>query len=187
MSYRIHPDLRLEARAALVFGSIFLVTGIFLLFWGIVLVGVLIGLIHWFNSEPFDASIIGWLVPTLCFLSGGVLFYGGRHLVTVYCGWLHRVSWVLGNMQPRKMILTFPQHPGTSGRVAELREQGEQETAEPSETVEIRSPQWKIRDLGANLVEVFRELELDGVMVLVTSYGIIWGFRKPVNFADSLK
>jgi hypothetical protein len=185
MSFKIHPDLRLEAGVALFFGWVFLASSIFLIFWGLILVGVLVGLIHWFNSDPFQASIVGWLVPTLCFLSGAVLFYAGRHLVKVHRGWLRRVNWLLGNGQPRKMILTFPQRPGTSSRVAELREAGKQETSGPSETVEVRSPQWKIKDFGATLAEVFRELEPDGIMVMVTSYGIIWGFRRSVGFADS--
>jgi hypothetical protein len=185
MSSRFHPDLRLEAAVALLVGAAFFVCGLFLLFWGCVLVGILTGLIHWFVPDHFQASIIGWLVPALCFLSGGVLVYLGRHLLMVYRRWLLRVTWLLDNTQPRKMILTFPQLRGASGRVAELREDGKPQTSEPSETVEIRSPQWKIKDPGGNPVEVFREFEPEGIVVMATSHGIIWGFRKPRGFPDS--
>jgi len=185
MSLRFHPDLRLEAAVALLVGSAFLVSGLFLLFWGLILIGALTGLVSWFNAEHFQASIIGWLVPGLCFLSGGVLVYLGRHLLMVYRRWLLRVTWLLGNTQPRKMILTFPQPRGASARVAELREDGKPQTSQPGETVEIRSPQWKIKDLGTNLVEVFREFEPEGIVVMATSYGIIWGFRKPMIVPDS--
>jgi hypothetical protein len=187
MSSNIHPDLRLESGAALGFGAIFLASGLFLLFWGVILVGVLLGLIQWFNAESFQASLVGWLVPLLCFLSGAALFTIGRHLVGVYRGWLRRVSWLLGNAQPRNMLLTFPLLPGASGRVAQLREEGRQETAEPDETVEIRSPQWKMKALGTGLVQVFREFEPDGILAMVTSCGIIWGFRKTVNLVDTPK
>ena len=187
MSSRIHPDLKIEFRIAFFFGLVFLLAGIFLLFWGCVLVGFLTGLVHWFSSYQFPASIVGWLVPALCFLSGGVFFYVGRHLAVVYVGWLSRASWLLGHMQPRKMILTFPQPPGPAGRLAELREEGKPETSEPSETVEIRSPQWKIKNLGTNLVEVFREFEPDGIVAMATDYGIVWGFRKPREFTHDSK
>jgi hypothetical protein len=183
---KIHPDLRLEATVAFLVGSAFLVSGLFLLFWGCVLVGTLTGLIHWFVPEHFQTSIIGWLVPALCFLSGGVLVYLSRHLLMVYRSWLIRVTWLLGNTQPRRMILTFSQPRGASGRVGELREDGKPQTSQPSETLEIRSPQWKIKDPGTNPVEVFREFEPDGIMVMATPAGIIWGFRKPMDFADNL-
>jgi hypothetical protein len=180
MSSKIHPDLKVEFRIAFFFGLVFLCVGIFLLFWGLVLVGVLTGLVHWFSSDQFPVTIVGWIVPLLCFLSGGVLFYAGRHLATVYVGWLSRASWVLGHMQPRKMILRLPQPPEASGRLAELRDEGKPDASEPAETVEIRSPQWKIKNLGTNLVEVFREFEPDGVVAMITDYGIVWGFRKPI-------
>jgi hypothetical protein len=184
MSSRIHPDLKLEFRIALILGLVLLFAGIFLLCWGLVLVGVLTGLVHWFVSDQFPTTLVGWLVPALCFLSGGAFFYAGRHLATVYVGWLRRASWLLGTMQSRKMVLTFPQRPGASVRLAELREEGKPETSEPSETVEIRSPQWKIKDLGTDLVEVFREFEPDGIVAMTTVYGIVWGFRKPREFAE---
>jgi hypothetical protein len=183
MSARIHPDLIIEFRIAFFLGLVFLLAGIFLLFWGFVLIGVLTGLVHWFSSSQFPASIVGWLVPALCFLSGGVFFYLGRHLAMVYVGWLSRASWLLGNMQPRKMILTLPQRPGPAARLAELREEGKPETSEPSETVELRSPQWKINNLRTNVVEVFREFEPDGIVAMTTDYGIVWGFRKPMEMA----
>jgi hypothetical protein len=186
MISRIHPDLRMEATVAFLVGSAFFLSGLFLLFWGCILVGILTGLIHWFVSEHFQASIIGWLVPALCFLSGGVLVYLGRHLLMVYRRWLIKVTWLLGNTQPRKMILTFPQPRGASGRVGELREDGKPQTSQPSETVEIRSPQWKIKDPGANPVDVFRDLEPEGIMVMATPAGLIWGFRKPMGLPDNL-
>ena len=178
MSVKIHPGLKTEFRIARFFGLVFFLAGIFLLCWGVVLVGVLTGLVHWFVSGPIAPSLIGWLVPALCFLSGGVLLYFGRHLLTVYAGWLKRASWLLGQVQPRKMMLSLPQDPGAAGRLAELREEGKPETSGPAEAVEIRSPQWKIKDLGTNLVEVYREVEPDGIVAMVTGRGIVWGFRK---------
>ena len=150
MSSRIHQNLKLEFSISLVLGLVFLVSGIALLLWGVILVGILIGLVHWFVTEGFQSSIVGWLVPALCFLSGGVFVYFGRHLAAVYPGWLRRASWLLGNTQPRKMLLTFPQGREASGRIAELREAGKPESSPPSEIVELRSPQWKIKDLSAN-------------------------------------
>jgi len=185
MSGTIHPDLKVEFRIALFFGLVFLFAGTFLLGWGFVLVGVLTGLVHWFVSGPIPPSFVGWLVPALCFLSGGVLCYFGRHLATVYLGWLKRASWLLNHMQPRKMMLSFPQDSGAAGRLAELREEGQPETSEPGETVEIRSPQWKIKDLGTGLVEVYREFEPEGIVTMVTGRGIVWGFRKPRGFSGS--
>jgi len=185
MSTGIHPELKIESRIAFFFGLVFLFAGIFLLFWGLVLVGVLTGLVHWFVSGQFPPSIIGWLVPAVCFLSGGVFFYSGRHLAMVYVGWLRRASWLLTHMQPRRMMLRFPQDPGAGGRLAELREEGKLETSEPDEIVEIRSPQWKIKDLGTSLVEVYREVEPDGIVAMVTGRGIVWGFRKPGGFIEN--
>ena len=183
-SPRIHSDLKAEFGIALSLGLVFLFVGIFLLFWGLVLVGELTGLIHWFSSDQFPASIVGWLVPAVCFLSGGVFFYAGRHLATVYVGWLRRASWLVDTMQPRKMMLTFPQRPEASARLAELREAGRPETSEPSDTVDLRSPQWKITGLGTDPVEVFREVEPDGIVAMTTARGIVWGFRKPREFTD---
>jgi hypothetical protein len=179
MVAKIHPDLRVETGIAFFLGLVFLFAAIFLLFWGLVLVGVLTGLVHWFVSGQITPSIVGWLVPAVCFLSGGVFFYFGRHLAMVYVGWLRRASWLLDHMQPRKMTLTLPQHPEAGGRLAELREEGKAERSEPGEIVELRSPQWKIKDLGTTVVEVYREFEPDGIVAMVTRRGVVWGFRKP--------
>jgi hypothetical protein len=113
------------------------------------------------------------------------LVYLGRHLLMVYRRWLLRVTWLLSNMQPRKMILTFPKPQGASGRVAELREDGKPEMSEPAETVEIRSPQWKIKDPGVYPVHVFREFEPEGIVVVAAPHGIIWGFRRPTGLPDN--
>ncbi len=168
MNAKIHPDLKLESGIALFFGLVFLLAGVFLLCWGFVLVGVLTGLVHWFVSGPFPPSLIGWLVPAVCFLSGGVFCYAGRHLAMIYVGWLRRASWLLSHVQPRIMMLTLPEYPGTGGRVAELRDEGKPETSEPGDTVDIRSPLWKFKNLGATLVEVYREVEPDGIVAMVT-------------------
>ena len=186
MNSRIHRDLKLEFSISLILGLVLLISGIALLLWGVVLVGTLIGLVHWFATEGFQTSIVGWLVPALCFLSGAVFAYFGRHLAAVYPGWMRRATWLIGNTQPRKMLLTFPQGREASGRIAELREPGKPESSPPSEIVELRSPQWKIKDLSANPVDVFREFEPEGIVVMVVSYGIIWGFRKPAALADGL-
>lgn len=186
MSSRIHRDLRLEFGISLTVGLVFLVSGVALLFWGVVLVGILLGLVQWFIKEGFQTSLVSWLVPAVCFLSGGVFCYWGRHLAMVYPGWLRRASWLLSQTQPRKMILSFPQQPGSSGGTAELREEGKLDQSPPSETVDIRSPQWKIKSLGVAPVDVFREFEPDGIVVLTAPYGIIWGFRKPAALSDGL-
>ena len=167
----------------MVLGLLFLFSGLFLLLWGLILVGILTGLIRWFAVEGFQTTLIGWLVPSLCFLSGGLLFYFGRHLAVVYTGWLRRATWLLDHTQPRRMVLTFPQHSGAPGRLAELREEGKPDAPEPTETVEVRSPQWKIKDPRENLVDVFREFESDGIVVMAAAYGIVWGFRKRRDFA----
>jgi hypothetical protein len=185
MNVKIHPDLRLESGIALFFGVVFLLAGVFLLCWGLVLVGVLTGLVHWFVSGPFPPSLIGWLVPAVCFLSGGVFCYAGRHLTLIYFGWLRRASWILGHVQPRIMMLTLPEYPGAGERLAELRDEGKPETCEPGDTVEIRSPLWKFKNLGTNLVEVYREVEPDGIVAMVTRRGVVWGFRKPGGFVRS--
>lgn len=184
MRAMIHQDLRLEFGVSLVLGLVFLVSGTALLLWGAILVGILVGWVHWFITEGFQASLIGWLVPALCFLSGGVFVHFGRHLAAVYPGWLRRASWLLGNTQPRKMVLTLPPGLDASGRLAELREAGRPESSPPGEIVEIRSPQWKIKNLRANMVEVFREFDPEGIVVMVASYGVIWGFRKPDVLAE---
>jgi len=186
MSSRIHRDLRLEFGVSLIVGLVFLVSGVALLLWGMILVGILLGLVHWFIKEGFQTSIVSWLVPALCFLSGGVFCYWGRHLALVYPGWLRRASWLLSQTQPRKMVLSYPQRSDSSGRTAELREEGKPDQSPPSETVEIRSPQWKIRDFSASPVDIFREFEPDGIVVLITRYGVVWGFRKPGGLADDL-
>jgi hypothetical protein len=179
MSETMHPDLKVESRIALFFGLVFLFAGAFLLFWGLVLVGVLTGLVHWFASGQLPPSIVGWLVPAVCFLSGGVFCYFGRHLALVYVGWLKRASWLFSHVQPRKMMLTLPQPPEGGGRLAELREEGKPQTSEPGEIVDLRSPQWKIKDLGSTPVEVYREFEPEGIVAMVTERGVVWGFRKP--------
>jgi len=186
MSLKIHPDLRLEASVAFLVGAVFLMSGLVLLIWGMVLVGTLTGLVSWFKVQQFHVSLVAWLVPALCFISGGVLVYLGRHLLMVYRRWLIRATWLLENIQPRKMILTFAQPRGPSGRIAELREGAKPETSGPSQTVEIRSPQWKFRDPGPNLVEVFGEFEPESIVVMATPSGIIWGFRKSPGVADNL-
>jgi hypothetical protein len=186
MSSKIHRDLRLEFGISLVVGLVFLASGIALLLWGGILVGILLGLFHWFIKEGFQTSIVSWLVPAVCFLSGGVFCYWGRHLAVVYSGWLRRASWLLSQTQPRKMVVSFPQRSEAPGRTAELREEGKPDQSPPSEIVEIRSPQWKIRDLSANPVDAFREFEPDGIVVLAARYGIIWGFRKPDALPDNL-
>lgn len=186
MSASIHRNLQLEFGVSLVLGLVFLVSGVALLFWGGILVGTLVGLVHWFNAEGFQSSLVGWLVPGLCFLSGWVFVHFGRHLAVVYPGWLRRASWLLGNTQPRRMVLTFPQGPEAAGRLAALREAGKSESSPPNDLVELRSPQWKIKDLGANSVDVFREFEPEGIVVMVASYGVIWGFRKPDTLAEGL-
>lgn len=179
MSLRIHRNLRLEAGVSLAMGSVFLISGVALLVWGVILVGILVGWVHWFITPGFRPSPVGWLVPTVCFLSGGVLFHFGRHLALVYPRWLHRATWLLGNVQPRKMLLTFPEGREASGKIAELREPGKPESSPPADTVEIRSPYWKIKDLAPDPVEVFREIEADGIVAMAANSGIIWGFRKP--------
>lgn len=184
MSASIHQNLKLEFGVSLVLGVVFLVSGMALLFWGVILVGTLVGVVHWFNSEGFQSSLVGWLVPALCFLSGWVFVHFGRHLAVVYPGWLRRANWLLGNSQPRKMLLSFPQGPEATGRTAQLRDAGKPESSPPSEIVELRSPQWKIKDLRTNPVDVFREFEPEGIVVMVASYGIIWGFRKPDALAE---
>jgi hypothetical protein len=186
MISRIHRDLRLEFGISMILGVILFISGIALLLWGVILVGTLLGLVHWFSTEGFQTSIISWLVPALCFLSGAVFAYLGRHLAAVYPGWMRRATWVLGNTQPRKMLLTLPQGPEAPGRIAELRDPGKPESSPPSEIVELRSPQWKIKDLRTNPVEVFREFEPDGIVVMATGYGIIWGFRKPDALGEGL-
>lgn len=184
MSFKIHRDLRLEFGISLVLGLVFLASGIALLLWGVILVGILLGLVRWFIIEGFQTSFVSWLVPAVCFLSGGVFFWIGRHLAVVYGGWLRRASWLLSQTQPRKMVLSFPQRSEAPGRTAELREEGKPDQSPPSEIVEIRSPQWKIKDLSTNPVDVFREFEPDGIVVLAARYGIIWGFRKSGAFAE---
>lgn len=178
----IHQNMKLEFGVSMGLGMLFLVSGIALLLWGVILVGTLVGVIHWFNSEGFQSSLVGWLVPALCFLSGWVFVHFGRHLAVVYPSWLRRASWLLGNTQPRKMVLSFPPGWEAAGRIAELREAGKPESSPPSEIVQLRSPQWKIKLLSPTAVDVFREFEPEGIMVMVASYGIIWGFRK----ADTL-
>jgi hypothetical protein len=185
MSATVHSDLKMEFSIALFFGLVFLFAGTFLIGWGVVLVGILTGLVRWFVSGPIPPSLVGWLVPAVCFLSGGVLFYFGRHLATVYVGWLKRATWLLNHTQPRNMILILPQDSGAAGRLAELREEGQPETSEPRETVEIRSPQWKIKDLRPGLVAVYREFEPDGIVAMVTERGVVWGFRRPRDFTGS--
>ena len=182
----IHQNLKVEFGISMVLGLVFLFSGIALLLWGVILVGILIGLVHWFVTEGFQSSIVGWLVPALCFLSGWVFVHFGRHLALVYPGWLHRASWLLSNTQPRKMVLTFPQGQEAAGRTGELRDAGKPESSPPSDIVELRSPQWKIKDLKANPVDVFREFEPEGIVVMVAGYGIIWGFRKPDALAEGL-
>jgi hypothetical protein len=179
MNSRIHRDLKLEFSVSLMLGLVLLISGIALLLWGVILVGTLLGLVHWFSTEGFQTSVISWLVPALCFLSGAVFANFGRHLAVVYPGWMRRATWLIGNTQPRQMLLTFPQGREASGRIAELREPGKPESSPPSEIVELRSPQWKIKDLRTNPVDVFREFEPDGIVVMAASYGILWGFRKP--------
>ena len=72
MSFKIHRDLRLEFGISLVLGLVFLASGIALLLWGVILVGILLGLVRWFIIEGFQTSFVSWLVPAVCFLSGGV-------------------------------------------------------------------------------------------------------------------
>ena len=186
MRASIHQNMKVEYAVSMGLGMVFLVSGIALLLWGVILVGTLVGVIHWFNSEGFQSSLVGWLVPALCFLSGWVFVHFGRHLAVVYAGWLRRASWLLGNTQPRQMVMSFPPEWESAGRIAELREAGKPESSPPSEIVQLRSPQWKIKLLSPTAVDVFREFEPEGIMVMVASYGIIWGFRKADALAEGL-
>jgi len=173
----IHPELKLEARFLVVAGIIALIGGVFLTLWGIGLLAIVTGALPGvpvFQSPP---PLFAWLLIGTCFLIGFFLFFLGRHLIVTCLRRLRRVSWVLAFVQPRRMTLTFPE--GSSGRVAELREEKKPGSSVVVERLEIRSPHWKIVDLTPRTVDAFMEPDPEGVVALAAASGIIWGFREP--------
>lgn len=176
---KVHPDLKLEATFALVVGLVSALSSLFLFFWGVVLAGILLGYLKGFGSSNLPpANVVGWLVPLTTFLVAAFLCFLGRYLLVTYAGWLKRVTWLVEHVQPRRMAVTFPENREAPGRIAEIREEGKAGLAGRGETVEIRSPNWKLKGLGPISVDAYHEVGPEGIVALKTHNGLIWGFKK---------
>lgn len=171
---KIHSDFKLEATFAFVVGLIAALSSVFLFFWGAVLASILLGWTTGPGSAEIATSVVGWLVPLTSFLVAAFLMFLGRFLLINYRSRLHRASWLVQHVQPRRMVVDFPPNTEAPGRIAHLRE----ENSSVTETVEVRSPSWKLKGLKASTVDVYHEYEPEGVVVLATANGFIWGFRK---------
>lgn len=173
----IHPDLKLEARFAMVAGAVASIGGTFLTFWGLGLLAIVTGHLPGFPVFQSPPPLFAWLLIGTCFLVGFLLLFLGRHLLRTSLGLLRRVSRVLAFVQPIRMTLTYPE--GASAKVAELLEEKRSGTFMVALRLEIRSPHWKIVNFGPKQVEVFIEPAPDGIVAVATDAGIIWGFREP--------
>jgi hypothetical protein len=175
---KVHPDLKLEATFALVVGIIAALSSLFLFFWGFVLVGILTGYLTGPMSGQLPSSFLGWLVPFTSFLVAGFLLFLGRYLLITYPGWLYRATWLVRHAQPRKMALSFQESHEAPGRMVELREPDRADHPVPGQALEIRSPQWKLKGIGPSVMDVYQEFDPEGIMVLASPNGLLWGFRR---------
>ncbi|MCE5243055.1 MAG: hypothetical protein ABFD98_17555 [Syntrophobacteraceae bacterium] len=174
MSKEIHSEFRHEARLATTAGVLITIAGCFFLFWGAVLTAIAAGFLPGFGSLGPSLPAVGWLLVIACLASGILLMAFARHLLLVFPSWLRRASWLLAHAQPRNMFLDFDPAVKTRGREAVLREEN---GSGAGETIEIRSPLWKFRDLEPMSVGVCREAIPDGIVVIFAGGGVLWGFR----------
>ena len=181
----IHPDLKLEARFAKATGMLLILAGAIALSFGITLLGISTGMMQDFVKLNSPPPLVGWLVLATCFLVAFLLLYYGRHLWGAHQHRLRRASWLLQYYRPRKMQLVFDLSDDMPGKTAELRAEGRSIQSAPDERIEIRSPHWKISDFAPQTVDVYQELDPEGIIVLVTSFGILWGVRQYKDFPTS--
>ena len=174
MNTRIHPEFRPEAKLAAVSGILVSIAGCFFLFWGVVLLGVAAGFLSGFGGFQPSMPVVSWALIFASLGSGVLLAAFARHLLFVFPAWLRRASWLLAHAQPRKMFLDFDLAERTRGRDAILREVGGSGTGE---SIELRSPLYKFRDLNPMPVGVCRETVPDGIVVIFADDAILWGFR----------
>lgn len=186
MKADIHPDLRLEARFALLTSTVTIIGGAFLFSFGLLLLAILTGTLPGtavFESPP---PLIGWLIVSTCFLVGVLLMLFGRHLMTTYLHRLRKVSWLLSHTQPRRMTMTFADVRGAPGRLVELREEGWSGTGRTAERIDLRSPQWKLNDFRSQSVDVYTDPDPEGVVAILTRGGVLWGYREETGSFHSI-
>lgn len=178
---RIHPDLRIEATFAKATGTLLVVAGLAFFLFAVLLLGVSTGSIG--EGLAFDSSIslTGWLVVGTCFLVALFLVYCGRHLRVEHLGRLRRVSWLLQNSQPVAMHLVPDWSEDPSSKRASLFFEGRRDFTVPDDLVDIRSPGWRISGAREETVQVHRDSDPEGIVVMVTSNGILWGQRANVT------
>lgn len=172
----IHHDLRTEAIFAKAMGTILALAGFFFFSFGTLLLAISTGTLKGLQVMDNSPTIVGWLVIATSFLVAFLLAFFGRHLWTHHQQRLRRASWLLSCSQPRKMHLVFSSKEGMPGKPAELRDEGKRRSGAPDIVIEIRSPYWKTGGIDEEVVQVYQEPDPEGIVVMVTSAGILWGF-----------
>ncbi len=181
---RIHPDLRIEATFAKATGALLMGAGLAFFAFAVLLLGVSTGSLR--EALAFDSSIslTGWMVVGTCFLVALFLVYCGRHLRVEHLGRLRRVSWLLQNSQPVVMHLIPDWSEDSSSKRASLFFEGRRDFTVPDDLVDIRSPGWRISGVREEMVQVYRESDPEGIVVMVTSNGVLWGQRANVTLSS---
>ena len=174
MNSEIHPEFRSERKLSALAGVLITFAGCFFLIWGAVLLAVSTGLLPGFKSISAPVTIAGWMLVIATLASGVLLISFARHLLIVFPSWLRRASWLLAHTQPRTMYLDFDPNEQSRGRDALLREGN---GARAAESIEIRSPLWKFRDLKPMSVGVCGESMPDGIVVIFAGETVLWGFK----------
>ena len=183
----MHPDLRIETTFAKATGALLVVAGVAFFVFAVLLLGVSAGSLR--QALAFDSSIslTGWLVVGTCLLVAFFLVYCGRHLRVEHLGRLRRVSWLLQNSQPLTMRLVPGWPEDASSKRASLFFEGRMDLTVPDEFVDIRSPGWRISEVREEMVQVYREPEPEGIVVMVTSNGVLWGQRATMTLSSSMQ
>lgn len=182
----IHPDLRIEATFAKATGALLMAAGFGFFLFAVLLLGVSSGSLR--EALTFDSSIslTGWLVVGTCLIVALFLVYCGRHLRVEHLGRLRRASWLLRNSQPVAMRLVPDWSEDASSKRASLFFDGRRDPSVPDDLVYIRSPGWRISELREEVVRVYREADPEGIVVMVTSNGVLWGQRANVTLSSSV-
>jgi len=173
----IHHDLRTEATLAKAMGTILALAGFLFFTFGTLLLAISTDALKGLAVMDGSPSLVGWLVIATSYLVAFILVFYGRHIWTDHQQRLRRASWLLNCSQPRRMHLVFSPKGGMPGKPAELYDEGRRGSGAPDEVVEIRSPYWKTGGIDEEVVQVYREPDPEGIVVMVTTSGILWGFK----------
>ena len=185
-STQIHPELRIEATFAKATGALLMAAGLAFFLFAVVLLGISTG--SFSGALPLESSpsLTGWLVIGTCFLVALFLAYCGKHLRVEHLGRLRRVSWLLQHSQPVRMRLIPDLSEDAPTKRASLFYEGRSDLTVPDDFVEIRSPGWRMSDIQEEVVQVYRDPEPEGFVVMVTSTGVLWGQKASMELPSSM-